>query len=209
MQISFTLCLPFLCSSLYQMSLYALHDQRKRNPDVSLILKPICFLSPRRVLTCAKAMTKIQVEVCLVSARGLRRSSSFWKLQWFAVGWIKPDQKYCSKIDSSGSSNPSWRTKFAVTIDASDTNLQDLCLTVEVHSREPLFLREKLYGTAIIQLKEFFLKLANNSDGLSSGIEEVGSFQLRKKRSEKPLGFVDVSIRISEVKTAIPSNTGR
>ncbi|MQL79806.1 hypothetical protein Taro_012258 [Colocasia esculenta] len=139
-------------------------------------------------------MAKVRVEVCMVSARGLRRSSSLWKLQWFAVGWIDPNSKYCSKVDSSGSSNPTWNTKFSISVDDCNVNVQDLVLTIQVYRREPVFLGEKLHGSATVALKEFLGKYA---DGSGSTDQEVGSFQLRKKKSGKPRGFVDVSVRVS------------
>ncbi|PHT86915.1 hypothetical protein T459_09021 [Capsicum annuum] len=151
-------------------------------------------------------MGKIWIEVCLISARGLQRTSALWKLQWYAVGWIDPNKKYCSKIDSSGNANPVWKTKFSMLV---DTSLQDLALHVEVYSREPIFLKEKLMGTATVVLKEFLDKYNKNSE-VSKPTEEVGSFQLRKKNSNKPQGFVDVSIRISEEKeepSSQPDNT--
>ncbi|KAL5799832.1 hypothetical protein ACOSQ3_032925 [Xanthoceras sorbifolium] len=152
-------------------------------------------------------MGKIWVEVCLISARGLRRTSSLWKLQWFAVGWIDPNNKYCSKIDASGNANPVWKTKFAAVVD--DSNLQDTVLNVEVYSREPVFLRERLQGTATVVLKEFLAKYSKNSqEGSRPGAEEVGSYQLRKKNSSKPQGFVDVSIRISEEREELNSYPG-
>ncbi|KAK6155985.1 hypothetical protein DH2020_010233 [Rehmannia glutinosa] len=142
-------------------------------------------------------MGKIWVEVCLISARGLRRTSSLWKLQWFAVGWIDPENKYCTKIDASGNVNPVWKTKFSTVVDPSESKFQELALHVEVYSREPIFLRQSLLGSTTVVLKEFFDKYDSKSD-VSKPVEEVGSFQLRKRNSNKPLGFVDVSIRISE-----------
>ncbi|PHU02904.1 hypothetical protein BC332_28155 [Capsicum chinense] len=73
--------------------------------------------------------------------------------------------------------------------------LQRFGLHVEVYSREPIFLREKLIGTTSVVLKEYLDKYDKNSE-VSKSTEEVGSFQLRKKNSNKPQGFVDVSIRI-------------
>ncbi|KAJ0975450.1 hypothetical protein J5N97_017415 [Dioscorea zingiberensis] len=143
-------------------------------------------------------MSKILLEFCMISARGLPRSSSLWKRQWFAVGWIDPNKKFCTKIDSSGSSNPTWKTKFSVTVDSMKTDLQQLSLTVEVYGRDPIFLREKLQGTATVMLKEFFDKFGKYTETSRSGNEETGSFQLRKQKSGKPQGFVDISIRISE-----------
>ncbi|KAL0298272.1 UNVERIFIED_CONTAM: hypothetical protein Sradi_6487000 [Sesamum radiatum] len=142
-------------------------------------------------------MRKVWVEVCLISARGLRRTSSLWKLQWFAVGWIQPEDKYCSRVDTSGNANPVWKTKFSVAVDTSESKFQDLALHVEVYSREPIFLRESLLGSATIVLKEFLDKYDSKSK-VSKPVEEVGSFQLRKKNSNKPRGFIDISIRISE-----------
>ncbi|KAI3470989.1 hypothetical protein Pfo_027652 [Paulownia fortunei] len=142
-------------------------------------------------------MGKLWVEVCLISARGLRRTSSLWKLQWFAVGWIDPDNKYCTKIDASGTTNPVWKTRFSTAVDTSDSKFEDLALHVEVYSREPIFLRQSLLGTATIVLKEFLDKYNRKSE-VSRPVEEVGNFELRKKNSSKPQGFVDISIRISE-----------
>ncbi|KAI5346742.1 hypothetical protein L3X38_014621 [Prunus dulcis] len=153
-------------------------------------------------------MGKLWVEVCLISARGLRRSSSLWKLQWYAVGWTNPNNKYCTKIDASGNANPVWKTKFATLVEDSESNLKDLALHIEVYSREPIFLRERLQGTATIVLREFLAKHNKNSEASRQGAEEVGSYQLRKKNSNKPQGFVDVSIRISEDMEARSSYTG-
>ncbi|KAF8364676.1 hypothetical protein HHK36_033356 [Tetracentron sinense] len=150
----------------------------------------------------------MRVEICLISARGLRRTSSLWKLQWFAVGWIDPNNKYCTKIDASGNANPTWKTKFSALVDNSESNFQDLALHIEVYSREPIFLRERLQGTATVILKEFLAKYIKNSEVSNPDIEEVGSFQLRKKNSNKPQGFVDVSIRIFEEREGGSSYSG-
>ncbi|XP_021752405.1 protein SRC2 homolog [Chenopodium quinoa] len=151
------------------------------------------------------SMGKIWVEVCLISARGLPRSS-LWKYQWYAVGWIDPNNKYCTKIDASGNANPVWKTKFTTVIDPSESEFQDMALHVEVYSREPVFLREKHQGSATVILREFLAKHCKNSEGSNQGNEDVGSFQLRKKNSNKPQGFIDVSIRISEEKEGTSSH---
>ncbi|CAI9772145.1 unnamed protein product [Fraxinus pennsylvanica] len=142
-------------------------------------------------------MGKIWVEICLISGRGLQRTSALWKLQWFAVGWIDPKDQYCTKIDASGNNNPVWKTKFSIAVDTSEPNFRDLAVHVEVYSREPIFLRQSLLGTATIGLKEFMDKYISDSE-VRKPVEEVGSFQLRKKNSNKPQGFVDISIQISE-----------
>ncbi|KAI3815927.1 hypothetical protein L1987_15611 [Smallanthus sonchifolius] len=142
-------------------------------------------------------MGKFWVEICLISARGLTRTSSLWKLQWFAVGWIEPNNKYCTKVDASGNANPTWKTKFSALVDDSDSRFEDLALSIEVYSRDPVFLKERLQGTASVGLKEFLDKYKNSSEALKN-VEEVGSFQLRKRNSNKPQGFVDVSIRTSQ-----------
>ncbi|XP_030534463.1 protein SRC2 homolog isoform X2 [Rhodamnia argentea] len=153
-------------------------------------------------------MGKIWIEIGLVSARGLKRPSLL-KLQWFAVGWIDPKNKYCTKIDPSGNANPIWKTKFATLVNVSNSEFQDLALHVEVYSREPIFLRERLQGTATIVLREFLAKHAKNSDVTrATTIEEMGSYQLRKGNSSKPQGFVDISVRISEEGAESHNHTG-
>ncbi|XP_020521820.1 uncharacterized protein LOC18432433 isoform X2 [Amborella trichopoda] len=120
------------------------------------------------------------------------------------VGWIHSDRKYITKIDGIGDTHPVWNTKFTALIDSSESDPNALMLNVEVYTRDPFFLTEKLHGSASVPLKEFFAKyLAKiNEDHENIGFEvfEVGSFQLRKRGSDKPKGFIDVSIRISDEK---------
>ncbi|KAA8529907.1 hypothetical protein F0562_034489 [Nyssa sinensis] len=75
--------------------------------------------------------------------------------------------------------------KFYTLVDNSESNFQDLAIHVEVYSREPIFLRESLQGTATRIFHEFVDKFMKNSEA-SKPIEEVGSFQLRKRNSSKP-----------------------
>lgn len=140
-------------------------------------------------------MEKICVEVCLISARGLPWSS-LWKHQWFVVGWIYPNDKYCTKIDWSSNGNPVWKTKFASTVDTPWSKIQEIVLHVEVYSREPIFLREKFQGMTTIELKEFFTK-AENVPCEKEEHELKGSFKLRRKNCTEARGVVDVSVRIS------------
>lgn len=144
---------------------------------------------------------KIWIEVCLISGRGLKRTSSLWKLQWYAVAWINPKDKYCTIIDTSGTPNPLWKTRFSTSI---EPELQELAVHVEVYSRDPIFLRESLFGSTTIHLKEFLDKYHAPTP---KPVEEVGSFQLRKRNSNKPLGFVDVSIKISQHREDQPSSS--
>ncbi|EOA28930.1 hypothetical protein CARUB_v10025177mg [Capsella rubella] len=146
-------------------------------------------------------MGKMLVEICLISARGLRVGigigSSLLKHQWYAVGWLNPEDKYCTAIDASRSDNPVWRTKFATLLDDSAIQDSKSVLHVEVYSREPLFLRKRLHGSATVSLKEFLTKYKQQQGSSKAVIEETGSYQLRKQNSSKPQGFIDVSIRIS------------
>ena len=154
-------------------------------------------------------MAKTSVEFCVISARGLGRRSSLLKPQWFSVAWVDPNSKYCTKVDASGSSDPSWGMKFSVSVDEHDLrSLQRMALTVEVYRREPIFLREHLQGAAIVQMKEYFDKFANGEE--QAGIvEETASFQLRRKKSDKAYGFVDISIRIYKEEDAQVQFSGK
>ncbi|TKY73971.1 hypothetical protein E2542_SST02730 [Spatholobus suberectus] len=150
----------------------------------------------------------IWVGVCLISAHGLQHSTSLWKRQWFAVGWIDLNSKYCTKAVDSGSANPVWRTKFVIPVDDSAPNIQDLALNVEVYSVDPIFFTEKLHGSATVVLEEFLVKQVKNSEVSNPRQEEVGSYQLRKKKSSKPRGFIDILIRVSDKKKEPNSHSG-
>lgn len=181
-------------------------------PHEASYQEPLTRLDPltifRFIFDHIRTMGKIWVEVSMISAQGLRRFSLL-KLQWFAVGWIDPKNKYCTRVDASGNSNPHWNTKFATLIDSSDSGFGDLALHIEVYSREPIFLRESLLGTATILLKEFLLKRSKDGSVSTKAIEEVGSYHLQKGNSSKPQGFVDISVRISEEQNKPSSYIGK
>ncbi|XP_010232489.1 uncharacterized protein LOC100836938 isoform X2 [Brachypodium distachyon] len=152
-------------------------------------------------------MTKISIEFCIISARGLGRKSSLLKPQWFAVGWVDPNSKYCTKVDTSGHSDANWGTKFSLSVEEHDLALQRMELTVEVYRREPIFLTEHLQGAVTVQMKEYLDKFACSEE--HSGVtEDTGSFQLRRKKSDKAHGFVDISIRICKEKDDNGSGEG-
>jgi len=140
----------------------------------------------------------IRVEFCLISAHGLQHSTSLWKRHWYAVGWIDDNSKYCTKIDDSGNANPVWRTNFVVPVDDSTPNIQDLALNVEVYSIDPIFFKEKLHGSTMVGLKKFLDKQMKNSEMSMPKQEGVRSYQLWKRKSSKPKGFIDILIRISD-----------
>ncbi|XP_018473999.1 vacuolar protein-sorting protein BRO1-like [Raphanus sativus] len=154
-------------------------------------------------------MGKTIIKICLISARqlliGTGFASSLLKHQWFAVGWIDPENKYCTTIDDSRSDNPLWRTNFITSLDDDDDDSKiQAALHVEVYSREPIFLTKKLHGTVTVSLKEFLAKFKNQS----SVVEETRSYQLRRTNSIKPQGFVDVSVRISAERQDFGGFTG-
>lgn len=153
-------------------------------------------------------MGTIWVEFSLISAHGLNHSTSLWKRHWYAVGWIDDNSKYCTKVDDSGNANPVWRTKFSIPVDKSAPNIQDLALNVEVYSINSIFYKEKLHGSAKVGLKEFLVKQAKNSEVSKPKQEEVRSYQLQKKKSGQPRGFIDILIRIYEKKKEPNSHTG-
>ncbi|KAF8089196.1 hypothetical protein N665_0514s0025 [Sinapis alba] len=150
------------------------------------------------------------IEICLISGRellvGTGFRSSLLKHEWYAVGWIDPEDKYCTTIDASRSDNPLWRTKFITLLDDDDDS-KIQALHVEVYSREPIFLTKKLHGSATVSLKEFLAKYKKQSSS-SSVVEETGSYQLRKVNSSKTQGFIEVSIRISAERQESGSFTG-
>jgi hypothetical protein len=153
-------------------------------------------------------MAKTSVEFCIISTCGPGHRSSLLKSQWFSVAWTDPNSKYCTKVDGSGNSDPSWGMKFTVSVDEHDlSRLKRMALTVEIYRREPIFLREHLQGTAIVQMKEYFDKFTRGED--NGVIEETMSFNLRRKKSDKAHGLVDISIRICKEEDTHAQFTGK
>lgn len=138
-------------------------------------------------------MENRSIEVCIISARGLKRSNPLYKLRTLCVAWINPGHKYCSKIDKIGDTHPTWNMKFSCIVDALELeeDKESASLHVEVHSQEPLFHYSKVQCSATIPLKEFVVK-SINADG---DYTESASFQLRTP-SDKARGMVDVWIKI-------------
>ncbi|KAK8940524.1 hypothetical protein KSP39_PZI010476 [Platanthera zijinensis] len=144
---------------------------------------------------------KLSIEVRIISARGLRQSPSLLKPQWFAVCWIDPSSKYCTMIPS-GNQGPNPKPKFNFEIDGRrSSNPHDPALILEIYRRDPIFLMEKFHGAATIMLREFF----DNFRGEESH-EEISSFQLRKRNSPSPRGFIDISVRVYEPQGIVESH---
>eukprot|EP01018_Ginkgo_biloba_P015324 Gb_07666 [translate_table: standard] len=139
-------------------------------------------------------MEKRSIEVGIISARGLKKVAPLWKMRTYAVAWINPEHKYCTKIDKHGDTHPVWNMKFSCIVDDQTLQNEDdtiSSVTVEIHSMEPVFHCHKLECSATILLKEFIAKSNRNGEDH----EERASFQLRSP-SGKARGMVDVSIRI-------------
>ncbi|KAG2332334.1 hypothetical protein Bca52824_003514 [Brassica carinata] len=136
-------------------------------------------------------MDKTYIETCLLSGQQLLFGAGFGskllKHKWYAVGWIDPEDKYCTTIDGSRSDNPLWGTKFITSLDVDDVSKIQAALHVEVYSLAPIFLTKKLHGSATVPLKEILAK---------------------KQNSSKPRGFVYVSIRISAERQDFEDKTG-
>ncbi|KAL0711106.1 hypothetical protein Bca4012_018084 [Brassica carinata] len=168
-------------------------------------------------------MDKTYIETCLLSGQQLLFGAGFGskllKHKWYAVGWIDPEDKYCTTIDGSRSDNPLWGTKFITSLDVDDVSKIQAALHVEVYSLAPIFLTKKLHGSATVPLKEILAKYKKNQSSSSSVVEETRSCsssvfeetiscQLRKQNSSKPRGFVYVSIRISAERQDFEDKTG-
>ncbi|KAJ1285953.1 hypothetical protein BS78_03G316700 [Paspalum vaginatum] len=185
---------------------------KKKMQHASNLTTSYFFTAPRRHPTSSSAfltqMAKTSVEFCVISARGLGRRSSLLKPQWFSVAWVDPNSKYCTKVDASGSSDPSWGMKFSVLVDGHNLNsLQRMALTVEVYRREPILLREHLQGVAVVKMEEYLDRFVHGEQK-HGVIEETASFQLRRKKSDKAHGFVDISIRICKEEDAPAQSSG-
>uniref|UniRef100_A0A0D3B644 C2 domain-containing protein n=1 Tax=Brassica oleracea var. oleracea TaxID=109376 RepID=A0A0D3B644_BRAOL len=152
------------------------------------------------------------IEICLISARGLRIGPGFGcsllKHQLHAVGWIDPKNKFCTTVSASRSDNPHWRTRVITSLDDDDNSMIH-ALYAEVYSRKPIFLTKKFHGSVFVPLKEFFTKYKNQKSSSGSVFEETISCQLTKENSSKPQGSVNVSIRIAAERQDFEGSAGQ
>ncbi|CAN6814981.1 unnamed protein product [Brassica oleracea] len=151
------------------------------------------------------------IEICLISATGLRIGPGFGcsllKHQLHAVGWIDPKNKFCTTVSASRSDNPHWRTRVITSLDDDDNSMIH-ALYAEVYSRKPIFLTKKFHGSVFVPLKEFFTKYKNQKSSSGSVFEETISCQLTKENSSKPQGSVNVSIRIAAERQDFEGSAG-
>ncbi|KAJ7528142.1 hypothetical protein O6H91_16G086100 [Diphasiastrum complanatum] len=93
------------------------------------------------------------LELFIISAQELRNANNFGgKLNTYAVAYVDPRHKVCTRIDEEGGINPSWDQKLSLTID--QRLLEDVTaqLTIEIYC--PGTWKDKLLGTARVSISD-------------------------------------------------------
>eukprot|EP00252_Welwitschia_mirabilis_P003297 TRINITY_DN1338_c0_g1_i1.p1 TRINITY_DN1338_c0_g1~~TRINITY_DN1338_c0_g1_i1.p1 ORF type:complete len:295 (-),score=28.08 TRINITY_DN1338_c0_g1_i1:257-1141(-) len=130
-----------------------------------------------------------QVEITVISARGLKKSNLFSKMKAYAVVTLRGalgDGRQRTAIDKENTTDPNWNHLLKFIVNESDLQQGRLFLDVVIFSEGTL--GDKEVAQVTIPLKDFASK---------PGTAEFASYQLRKP-SGKPKGTLNVSIKISE-----------
>jgi len=99
------------------------------------------------------------------------------------------------------SQNASWKTKFSISVDRTDTKLERMILTIEVYRREPIFLR-----SCTVKLQEFLDKYARDIRSNKIWFWRKGKLSIKKKKLWKHYRQNGYNYKLhSQVKIVMPT----
>lgn len=139
-------------------------------------------------------MESRNMEIRLISARDLKKTSIFSKTNAFAVAWISNNHKnrQWTAVDKENGTNPNWNQVMNFTLNEADLQHEGRLVLEIVIYRTATF-GDKEIGRVSIPLKEFL----KPSGGKKGARAKFVSYQVRKP-SGKPKGVLDLSVKFPE-----------
>ncbi|KAH7425383.1 hypothetical protein KP509_11G051500 [Ceratopteris richardii] len=131
-----------------------------------------------------------KVDVTIVSAENVKRAPLLGKIRTYAVVWVEKQNRYKTRVDEDGNTNPSWNESLSLSVPESLFCHPGSYLHVEIY-RTGSILGDKFLSMASIPLSELLRK----PDG-----KEILMYELRG-RSGKRKGAVRLSMRVGEKTT--------
>uniref|UniRef100_A0A0E0K6T8 C2 domain-containing protein n=1 Tax=Oryza punctata TaxID=4537 RepID=A0A0E0K6T8_ORYPU len=139
------------------------------------------------------------LEVTVISAQDLHRRFGR-RVRAYAVAWADDAHKLRTGVDLAGGADPTWNDRFLFRVDDDFLRSETAAVTVEV--RAP----RRFGGDAVLGVTRIVVSTFVGSSGPSSARgptgRQVAALQLRRPRSLRPQGIVNVAVALLDASDA-------
>ncbi|KAF0933407.1 hypothetical protein E2562_018514 [Oryza meyeriana var. granulata] len=142
------------------------------------------------------------LEVTVISAQDLHRRFGR-RVRAYAVAWADDAHKLRTDVDLAGGADPTWNDRFLFRVDDEFLQSDTAAVTVEVRAA-----RRLLGGDAVLGVTRIVVSTFVGPSGLTSSStrgttgRQVASLQLRRPRSLRPQGIVNVAVALLDATDA-------
>ncbi|XP_057821110.1 uncharacterized protein LOC131033834 isoform X2 [Cryptomeria japonica] len=137
-------------------------------------------------------MSKVQLELNIISAQDLKSRALFGEMQTYGVAWINPGNKLSTRIDPRGGSNPTWNDKVIFRVEEGFLHNETSSVTIEIYCIGCL--KDRLVGTVRVML----YTLLKGYEGYGGTWRSFCALQVRLP-SGRPQGILNLGAMILDV----------
>ncbi|KXG31345.1 uncharacterized protein LOC8084703 [Sorghum bicolor] len=139
------------------------------------------------------------LEVTVISAQDLHRRRLGRRVRAYAVAWADAGHKLRTGVDLAGGAVPTWNDRFLFRVDGAFLRSDTAAVTVEVRGTGGLG-TDPVLGVTRIVVSTF----VRPGGAGGRGGPQVAALQLRRPRSLRPQGIVNVAVALLDVARAPP-----
>ncbi|XP_066319839.1 uncharacterized protein [Miscanthus floridulus] len=137
------------------------------------------------------------LEVTMISAQDLHQRRLARRVRAYAVAWADATHKLRTGVDHAGGAVPTWNDRFLFRVDGAFLRSDTAAVTVEVRGTGGLGADPVLGVTRIVV--STFVRPGGSVHG-----PQVAALQLRRPRSLRPQGIVNVAVALLDASRAPP-----
>ncbi|KAL5211460.1 hypothetical protein ABZP36_022307 [Zizania latifolia] len=134
------------------------------------------------------------LEVTVISAQDLHRRFGR-RVRAYAVAWADDAHKLRTGVDREGGGDPTWNDRFLFRVDDAFLRSETAAITVEVRAARRLG-ADPVLGLTRIVVSTFVGPSGSASSTRGTTGRQVAALQLRRPRSLRPQGIVNVAVAL-------------
>ncbi|WVZ73121.1 hypothetical protein U9M48_021468 [Paspalum notatum var. saurae] len=143
------------------------------------------------------------LEVTVISAQDLHRRRLSGRVRAYAVAWADPAHKLRTAVDRAGGAAPTWNDRFLFRVDDGFLRSDTAAVTVEVRGARGL---GQLGADSVLGLTRIVVSTFVRPG--RGGGRQVAALQLRRPRSLRPQGIVNVAVALLDAAGASDDSPG-
>ncbi|XP_047078370.1 uncharacterized protein LOC124688780 [Lolium rigidum] len=134
------------------------------------------------------------LEVTVISAQDLHRKKLGRRVRAYAVAWTDgAARKLRTDVDLAGGADPTWNDRFLFRVDAEFLRSETAAVAVEVRAAGGVLGRDAVLGRTRIVVSTF---VRPSRSAVAPSGRQVAALQLRRPRSLRPQGLVNVAVAL-------------